>query len=49
MPPSSKADLTTNLLLSLAWLGALDKHQVPHRCLSTRSRTLAETLTCGPP
>ncbi|HSH79920.1 MAG TPA: replication-relaxation family protein [Herpetosiphonaceae bacterium] len=46
MPASSKADVTTNLLLSLAWLGELDKTQVQRLCLSNRSiSTVEKTLT----
>ncbi|HSH77294.1 MAG TPA: replication-relaxation family protein [Herpetosiphonaceae bacterium] len=46
MPASSKADVTTNLLLSLAWLGELDKTQLQRLCLSNRSiSTVEKTLT----
>lgn len=46
MPQVSKADLTTSLLLSLAWLGELDKSQVHRLCLSNRSlSTVEKTLS----
>ncbi|HSH78646.1 MAG TPA: replication-relaxation family protein [Herpetosiphonaceae bacterium] len=45
MSKTSKANLTTNILLSLAWLGELDKRQVHRLCLSNRSiYTVENTL-----
>ncbi len=45
MSKTSKADLTANILLSLAWLGELDKRQVHRLCLSNRSiYTVENTL-----
>ena len=45
MPTSSTADRTTNILLSLAWMGELDKTQIHRLCLSNRSiQTVENTL-----
>ena len=45
MAKTSKPELTTNLVLSLAWLGELDKHQVHRLCLSNRCiQTVENTL-----
>src|SRR5215210_4503288 len=45
MPNASKAEVVTNILLSLAWLGELTKTQVHRLCLSSKSiYTVENTL-----